>query len=154
MRQPTLPAPRSPTACTYPQHTRKTPLLPTPPTSARNFNYRSNYKQHIPGPSSRYSTYSTFAGPATLNNHRYHLQPHIPGPHTTSSPYLHQGFFTRPHQQPQGHYMQQVSLPPYVPIIILTPYNQINNILAQQTKLFFTQTNNNRQVDHSRKAHK
>ena len=49
----------TPTASTYHQRTRKT-LLPTPPAPVRNFNYRNHYKQHIPGPTSRYSTYPTF----------------------------------------------------------------------------------------------
>ena len=153
VRQPTLPAPKTSTASTYPQRTRKAPLLPTPPASMRNFNYSNHHKQHISRPSAFnnrnptftrpppsynrfYNTYPTFSGPA---NYRYYPQPHIPRPHTISSPYPHQNFLTRPyqqHQQPQGHCTQQVSLPPYVPIIILTPYNQINNILAQQTKLF------------------
>ena len=120
MKQPTVPAPKTSTASTYPQRTGKTPLLPTPPASARNFNYRNHYKQHIPGPSpSRYSTYSTLSGPATLNNYRYYLQPHIPGPHTASLPYLYQGFFTRPYQQIPGH------LTPQVPYIFTGPYPQI-----------------------------
>ena len=156
IKQPTVPAPRSSTACTHPQHTRKTPLLPTPPASTRNFNYSNHFKQcisrpsafnnrnptftrpspfynrfynqHISEPSpSRYNTYPTFSGPA---NYRYYPQPHIPRPSCQ-----HQNFFTRPHQQhqqPQGHCTQQ----PYVPILILTPYNQLNNVLAHQTKLF------------------
>ena len=79
-KQPTLPAPRTLTASAHSQCTRKTPLLPTPPASVRQCNYRNHYKQHIPGPSPpRYNIYSTFSGPATLNNHRCHLQPHIPG---------------------------------------------------------------------------
>ena len=135
VRQPILPAPKTSTASTYPQCTRKTPLLPTPPASARNFNYRSHYKQHIPGPPpspSRYSIYSTFSGPVT-NNYSYYLQPHIPGPHTTNPLYLHQEFFTRPYQQMpllplpaltgpcqqiSGHFPQQVY---YLPVILLHP---------------------------------
>ena len=135
MKQPTLPAPRTSTASTYPQHTRKTPLLPTPPASARNFNYRNHYKQHIPGPSpSRYNTYSTFSGPATLNNYRYYLQPHIPGPHTASPPYLHQGFFTRPYQQIPGHLTLQV------PYIFTRPYPQIPGHLHTTSILFTSHT--------------
>ena len=62
----------TPTASTYQQHKRKTPLLPTPPSPARNFNYRNHYKQHIPGPTSRYSTYPTF----TRHHHSTtHIQP-------------------------------------------------------------------------------
>ena len=148
MKQPKLPAPRTSIACTnqqkqpiqiHPHHPwiRKVPLLPMPPAPARQFNYRNHYKQHIPGPSPpRSNTYSTFSGPATLKNYRYLLQPHIPGPHTASPLYLHQSFITRPYQQPQGHSTQQVSPQPYVPIVILTPYNQLNNVLAHQTNLF------------------
>ena len=160
VKQPTVPAAKTSSASTHHQCTRKTPLLPTPPASMRNFNYSNHnkqyitrpsafnnrnptftrpspfynkfYNQHISGPSpSRYNTYPTFSGPA---NYRYYPQPLLPRPS-----HQHQNFLTRPyqqHQQPQGHCTQQVSLPPYVPIIILTPYNQINNVLAQQTKLF------------------
>ena len=72
---------------------RKTPLLPTPPVPARQFYNRNNYNQHISGPSPpRYSAYSAFSRPATLNNYRYYLQPHIPGPYTAFPPYLHQEF--------------------------------------------------------------
>ena len=119
VKQPTVPAPKTSTAFTYPQCIRKTPLLPTPPAPARNFNYRNHYKQHIPGPSpSRYNTYSTFSGPVTLNNYRYYLQPNISGPHTASPWYLHQGFFTRPYQQIPGHLIMQV------PYIFTRPYQQ------------------------------
>ena len=119
VKQPTLPA-LTTTASTYPQCTRKTPLLPTPPASARNFNYRNHYKQRIPGPSpSRYNTY--ISGPAT-NNYSYYLQPHIPGPHTASPPYLHQEFFTRPYQQT-----------PLLPLPAFTgPYQQIAGHLTPQ----------------------
>ena len=93
VRQPTLPVPRSSAACTYPQHTRKTPLLPTPPASMRIFNYRNHYNQCISGLSTvnssrhtyitRPSTFnnrkSTFTRPPELNNNRFHQQ-HIPRP--------------------------------------------------------------------------
>ena len=127
MKQPTVPAPWTSTASTYPQHTRKTPLLSTPPASSRQFYNRNHYKQHIPGPSpSRYNTYSTCSGPATMNNYRYYLQPHIPGPHTASPLYLHQGFFTRPYQQIPGHLTLQV------PYIFTRPYPQIPGHLTPQ----------------------
>ena len=105
IKQPTLPAPKMSTASTYPQCTRKTPLLPTPPASMRNFNYSNHYKQHISRPSAFnnrnptftrplpfynrfYKTYPTFSGPA---NYRYYPQPHIPRPTCQ-----HQNFSTRP----------------------------------------------------------
>ena len=123
VKQPTVPAPRTSTASTYPQCTRKTPLLPTPPASARNFNYRNHYKQHIPGPSpSRYNTYSTFSGPATMNNYSYYLQPHIPRPFNHQQiPLLplpsHQiPAFTGPYQQIPGHLTPQVC---YLPVLLL-----------------------------------
>ena len=95
IKQPTIPATRTSSASTFPQHMRKTPLLPTPPVPARQFYNRNHYNQHISGPSPpRYSTYSAFSRPATLNNYRYYLQPHIPGPYTAFPPYLHQNFFT------------------------------------------------------------
>ena len=43
---------------------QKSPLLPTPPAPARNFNCNNHYNQHIPGPTSRYSTYPTFTRPS------------------------------------------------------------------------------------------
>ena len=88
----------------HPQQTRKIPLLPTPPASARQFNNRDHYKQYIPRPSPpRYNINSTFSGPSTLNNYRFHQQPHIPGPYQ-------QSFTPRPYPQPQGH--QQPALLP------------------------------------------
>ena len=69
IKQPTVPATRTSSASTYPQCTRKTPLLPTPPTPARQFYNRNHYNQHISSPP-RYSTYSAFSRPATLNNYR------------------------------------------------------------------------------------
>ena len=125
VKQPILPAPKMSTASTYHQRTRKTPLLPTPPSPVRNFNYSNHYKQYLTRPSAfnngnptftrpspnrlynqyiprpspsppRYNTHPTFSGPA---NYSYYPQPHIPRPHTTSSPYLHQNLITRPYQQ-------------------------------------------------------
>ena len=125
VKQPILPAPKTSTAPTYPQHTRKTPLLPTPPSPVRNFNYSSHYKQYITRPSAfnnrnpaftrpspnrlynqyiprpspsppTYNTHPTFSGPA---NYSYYLQPHLPGPHTAFPPYLHQNLITGPYQQ-------------------------------------------------------
>ena len=76
IKQPTVPVTRTSSASTYPQRMRKTPLLPTPPVQARQFYNRNHYNQHISGPSPpRYSTYSAFSRPATLNNYRYYLQP-------------------------------------------------------------------------------
>ena len=114
VKQPT----RTPAAPTYPQHTRKTPLLPTPPAPARNFNYRNHYKQHIPGPSSRYSTYLTLSRPPPRNNYRFHQNSYISRPYTPAfnnqqppllprPSYQHQNFITGPHQQHQqalGHF--------------------------------------------------
>ena len=103
VKQPTLPAPRTSRASTHPQWTRKIPLLPTPPASARQFNNRNHYRQFIPRPSPRYNINSTFSGPSTLNNYRFHQLPHIPGP-------CQQSFTPRPYPQPQGH--QQPALLP------------------------------------------
>ena len=123
VRQPTLPTPRASTASTYPQCTRKAPLLPTPQSPARNFNYSNHYNQHISGPSaSRHNMYSAFSRPATLNNYRYYLQPHIPGPYTAFPLYLHQEFFTRPYQQ-----MPLLPLPAFT-----GPYQQISGHFPQQ----------------------
>ena len=108
----------TPTASTYHQRTRKT-LLPTPPAPVRNFNYRNHYKQHIPGPTSRYNTYPTFSRPSTVisgptptNNYRFHQNSYISRPYTPAfnnqrppllprPSYQHQNFITGPHQQHQ-----------------------------------------------------
>ena len=140
---------RKPTqAHPYPAPVRKSPLLPTPPASERQFNNMSNYKQHISRPSTfNNSRKPAFSGPSPINNHRFHQQPYIPRPHTPrfnnqrppllpSPSCQHQNFITRPYQQPQGHCTQQVYPQPYVPIVILTPYSQLNNVLAHQTNLF------------------
>ena len=157
-----LPRPSGETILQQPMQTRpeptKSPLLPTPPahnrqsTTPRSSASTSSRKTIFPRPSppisrppplnnnrfhqqhcisrpntTRYNTYPTFSGPA---NHRYHPQPLLPRPS-----YQHQNFFTRPypqHQQPQGHCTQQ----PYVLIVILTPFNQLNNVLAHQANLF------------------
>ena len=130
VKQPT----RTPAASTHPQHTRKTLLLPTPPAPARNFNYRNHYKQHIPGPSSRYSTYPTFTRPSPFYNtyptipgpanYRYYPQQHIPGPHTAfltrpyqQTPLLPIPALTGPYQQISGHFQQVY----YVPVILPQP---------------------------------
>ena len=127
------PKPSTPTASTYHQCTRKT-LLPTPPSPARNFNYRNHYKQHIPGPSPRYSTYPTFTRPSPLYNthpafsgpanYRYYPQQHIPGPHTAfltrpyqQTPLLPIPALTGPYQQISGHFQQVY----YVPVILPQP---------------------------------
>ena len=131
--------PKMSTASTYHQRTRKTPLLPTPPSPVRNFNYSSHYKQYITRPSAFnnrnpaftrpspfynrlhqqpiitrpspfYNTYPTIPGPA---NYRYYPQQHIPGPHTA--------FLTGPYQQT-----------PLLPIPALTgPYQQISGHFQQ-----------------------
>ena len=133
--------PKTSTASTYHQRTRKTPLLPTPPSPVRTFNYSNHFKQYITRPSAfnnrnpaftrpspnrlynqyiprpspsppRYNTHPTFSGPA---NYSYYLQPHLPGPHTAFPPYLHQNLITGPYQQTSGHFPQWVY---YVPIIL------------------------------------
>ena len=132
-KQPT-PTHPNPTPDVKPQ--QKSPLLPTPPAPARNFNCNNHYNQHIPGPTSRYSTYPTFTRPSPFYNtyptfsgpanYRYyrshqqhpHQQHHISRPHTARfnnqrPPLLprpsdqHQNFMTGPYQQHQ-HFPQQV----------------------------------------------
>ena len=136
------PTPTHPDPTSVIKSPQKSPLLPTLPVQIKHTD--------IPRPSAFYNSKPTFSGPSPVNNHRFHQQHCISRPYTTrynnpQPPLLprpscqHQNLFTRPyqqHQQLQGHCTQQVSLPPYVPIIILTPYNQINKVLAQQTKLF------------------
>ena len=122
---------------TPPAHNRQSTI---PRSSAPNCSRNSTMSRPLP----------TFSRPPPRNNYRFHQQTYIPRPHNPEfnyqrppllprPSYQHQDFIPRPyqqHQQTQGHYTQQVSLPPYVPIIIRTPYNQINNVLAQQTTLF------------------
>ena len=113
----------------------KSPLLPTPPAHNR----QSTSPRSSASNCSRNSTISrplpTFSRPSPRNNYSFLQQTYIPRPHTPEfnyqqppllprPSYQHQDFIPRPyqqHQQPQGHCTQQVSLPPYVPIIILTP---------------------------------
>ena len=59
-----LPAPKTSTASTYHQRTRKTPLLPTPPSPVRNFNYSSHYKQYITRPSAFNNRNPAFTRPS------------------------------------------------------------------------------------------
>ena len=126
----------------------KSPLLPTSPAHNR----QSTTPRSAASNSSRNSTFSRpstiISRPPPRNNHRFYQNSHIPRPHNPEfntqrppllprPPYQRQNIMTGPyqqHQQTQGHYTQQVSLPPYVPIIILTPYNQINNVLATANK--------------------
>ena len=70
VKQPT----RTSAASTYPQHTRKTPLLPTPPSPVRNFNYSSHYKQHITRPSTFNNRNPAFTRPSPFYS-RLHQQP-------------------------------------------------------------------------------
>ena len=131
-KQPT-PTHPNPTPDVKPQ--QKSPLLPTPPAPARNFNCTnhhnqhisrpsasSHYNQHISGPSaSRHHIYSTFSRPSPdipRLYYRSHQQHHISRPHTARfnnqrppllprPPYQHQNFMTGPYQQHQ-HFPQQV----------------------------------------------
>ena len=121
----TVPAPKTSTASTYQQHKRKTPLLPTPPASARQFYNSNHYKQHFAGPSAVNNRNSTFSRPSTVisrppprNNYRFHQTSYIPRPHTPEfntqqppllprPPYQRQNIMTGPyqqHQQTQGHF--------------------------------------------------
>ena len=111
VKQPT-PAPRPSTAHTYPQHKRKTPLLPTPPAPARQFYNSNHYKQHFAGPSAFNNRNSTFSRPPPRNNYRFHQNSYISRPYTPAfnsqrppllprPSYQHQNFLTGPHQQHQ-----------------------------------------------------
>ena len=121
MKQPTPPTPRTLTASTHPQWTRKIPLLPTPPASARQFNNRNHYKQHIPRPSPIYN--------------RFHQQQYIPRPFNHQQlPLLplqsHQiPAFPGPHQQTPGHLTLQVS---YIPVLLPYP-SQLITLLQYYT---------------------
>ena len=112
VKQPILPAPKTSTAPTYPQHTRKTPLLPTPPSPVRNFNYSSHYKQHITRPSEFNNRNPAFTRPSPFYN-RLHQQPIITRPSPIYNNFHHQPLlllpaFTGPYPQIQGHFPQQV----------------------------------------------
>ena len=120
VEQPTLPTQKTFTAPAHPQWTRKIPLLPTPPASAREFNNRNHYRQFISRPSPpRYNINSTFSGPLTFTNNRLHQQPHIPGPQ-------HQGNFTGPYPQAPGHFPPQVST--YIPVLLPYPNQLITSL--------------------------
>ena len=134
VKQPT----RTPAASTYPQHTRKTPLLPTPPSPVRNFNYSSHYKQHITRPSAFNNRNQHITRPSAFNNRnpaftrpspfysRLHQQPIITRPSLIYNNFHHQPLlllptFTGPYSQIQGHFPQQVY---YLPVILQNPIQQ------------------------------
>ena len=128
MKHPTQPAPRTSTASTHPQWTRKVPLLPTPPVPVRQFsemptfprplshNSQSYHRQFIPRPS------PFIRRPSPIYN-RVHQQPYTPRPFNRQQiPLLplpsHQiPAFPGPHQQTPGHLTVQVS---YIPVLL--PY--------------------------------
>ena len=123
----------------YPAPVRKSPLLPTPPASERQFNNMNNYKQHTPRPSTfDNSRNPTFTRPSLFYN-RFHQQPVITRPFPiynnfqqqpyTPRPFNHQQIpllplpshqilaFPRPLPQAPEHFMQQVY---YIPVLL--PY--------------------------------
>ena len=100
--------PKTPTASTYHQRIRKTPLLPTPPSPVRNFNYSSHYKQYTTRPSAFNNRNPAFTRPSPFYN-RLHQQPIITRPSLTYNNFHHQPLlllpaFTRPYPQTQGHF--------------------------------------------------
>ena len=130
VKQPT----RTPAASTYPQHTRKTPLLPTPPAPARNFIYRNHYNQHISGPSaSRHNIYAALSRPSPViprPYYRAHQQHHIPRPSPFHNRFNQQPILTRPYQQHQQTQGQLFTRPfHHQPLLLLPaftrPYPQI-----------------------------
>ena len=132
VKQPT----RTPAASTYPQHTRKTPLLPTPPAPERN-----HYNQHISGPSaSRHSIYSAFSRPSPViprPYYRAHQQHHIPRPSLFHNRFNQQPILTRPYQQHQQTQGQFFTRPfHHQPLLLLPaftgPYPQIQGHFPQQ----------------------
>ena len=132
VKQPT----RTPAASTYPQHTRKTPLLPTPPAPERN-----HYNQHISGPSaSRHNIYSAFSRPSPViprPYYRAHQQHHIPRPSPFHNRVNHQPILTRPYQQHQQTPGQFFTRPfHHQPLLLLPaftgPYPQIQGHFPQQ----------------------
>ena len=117
--------PKTSTVSTYPQHTRKTPLLPTPPSPVRNFKYSSHYKQYITRPSAFNNRNPAFTRPSPFYN-RLHQQPIITRPSPIYNNFHHQPLlllpaFTGPYPQIQGHFPQQVY---YLPIILQHPIQQ------------------------------
>ena len=113
--------PKMPTASTYHQRRRKTPLLPTPPSSVRNFNYNNHYKQYITRPSAFNNGNPAFTRPSPFYN-RLHQQPIITRPSPTYNNFHHQPLillpaFTRPYPQIQGQIY-------YVPVILQQPIQQ------------------------------
>ena len=82
--------PKMPTASTYHQCIRKTPLLPTPPSPVRNFNYSSHYKQYTTRPWAFNNRNPAFTRPSPFHN-RFNQQPILTGPY-------------QQHQQTQGHF--------------------------------------------------
>ena len=117
--------PKTSTASTYPQHTRKTPLLPTPPASTRTFNYSNHFKQYITRPSAFNNRNPAFTRPLPFYS-RLHQQPIITRPSPIYNNFHHQPLlplpaFTGPYPQIQGHFPQQVY---YLPVILQHPIQQ------------------------------
>ena len=115
-KQPTatkLPTQESTQAMTHSQQTRKAPLLPTPPTPAR---------QH---------RNSTFPRPSPLNNNRFHQQ-HFPRPFCNQQlPLLplplHQiPPLPRAYQHAPGHLIPQAST--YLPVLLPYPSHLITSL--------------------------
>ena len=92
---------------TSPQLTQKSPLLPMPPTPLR---------QHIRN--------IFIPRPPPYSNHHFYQKQHFSRPYNA----------TRNQQQPP---LLPRPIPSYILVIILTPSDQINNILAPQTKLLY-----------------
>ena len=134
------PKPSMPTASTYHQRTRKT-LLPTPPSPARDFNYRNHYNQHISGPSaSRHNIYAAFSRPSPVMPRPYyraHQQHNIPRPSPFHNRFNQQPILTRPYQQHQQTQGQLFTKPfHHQPLLLLPaftrPYPQIQGHFPQQ----------------------
>ena len=146
VKQPT----RTSAASTYPQHTRKTPLLPTPPSPVRNFNYSNHYKQYITRPSAFNNRNPAFTRPSPFYN-RLHQQPIITRPSPIYNNFHHQPpllhpTFSRPANY--SYYMQphlpkpHTAFPPLLHQNLITgPYQQTPLLPApyQQTSGHFPQ---------------
>ena len=136
VKQPT----RTPAASTYLQHTRKTPLLPTPPSPVRNFNYSSHYKQYITRPSAFNNRNPAFTRPSPFYN-RLHQQPIITRPSPIYNNFHHQPLLLHPTfsgPANDSYYLQShlpgphTAFPPYLHQNLITaPYQQTSGHFPQ-----------------------
>ena len=114
--------------------TRKSPLLPTPSVPARS----QIRKIPIPGPptcsNSQHHCKQYIPGPYNAINNKQHLQL-LPSPHQHTMQGSQRPIIIGTHRHTQGQFLLQV--PIYVPILVITLTDQLINLLANQVQLIY-----------------